>query len=164
MKMTVTEIQAVIADLRNLIGDTASSLLDPLSSYDIPDNLDAWALKQAYDDTGALLDGNIEVSDGYHTFDELYDHRHALFGALLVLNKESAWWSEYHADGTFFKDYMIAGFEPEEGVPVTYHLPTKEWKERFKKMGILHLDKAPEWDGHTSQDVVKRLIKGFYGE
>lgn len=94
--------------------------------------------------------GKGSVSDGYHTFDELYEHRHALFGAVVRLL--DGWKSRVHSDGTSMEGWFIAGVTTNSG-QVTYHLPDRLW---YMFPGRV-LDAAPEWDGHTSEDVVLRL-------
>lgn len=91
-----------------------------------------------------------KISDGYHTFDELYDHRHLLF--LCLLSQIGGWKSKFHSDGTMFDDFFIAGTEL-KGKIITYHIPIKYWNLCQAK----ELDNAPEWDGHTSNDVLDRL-------
>jgi hypothetical protein len=93
------------------------------------------------------------VSDGYHTIAELYDHRCALFCALLRAAPIQAWRSWKHNDGSGFDGWFIAGLALPDG-SVTYHLPARLWETLT---GIETLDNAPPWDGHTSADVVKRL-------
>ena len=42
------------------------------------------------------------------------------------------------------------------GYQITYHVPLERWNEtEFART----LDKAPEWDEHTSDDVLQRLKK-----
>lgn len=94
-----------------------------------------------------------ETSDGYHTFNELYEHRHILFLAVLTANIDKAWRSKLHSDGTMFDDWFIAGLNTDAG-QATYHLPMRIW-ELFKY--IPELGRAPEWDGHTSNDVLVRI-------
>jgi hypothetical protein len=94
------------------------------------------------------------VSDGHHTFKELYDHRHALFIALLSV-MDHAWKSLKHDDGSSFEGYFIAGIEL-NGKMISYHLPNELWDH----VHATPLDCAPEWDGHTPADVVERLM-GF---
>lgn len=96
-----------------------------------------------------------EVSDGYHTFDELYDHRCTLFLTLLSVNPEISWISTKHHDGTSWDGWFIAGMNLPNG-NVTYHLPAAMWSLACETKAAV-LDRAPEWDGHTSADVVKRL-------
>lgn len=99
------------------------------------------------------------ISDGYHTFDELYDHRITLFIALCRLADlhEGAfpvWRSKMHSDGSFMDGWFILGLEKAKGNQITYHLPIERWDEtNFAET----LEKAPDFDGHTSQDVLARL-------
>lgn len=93
-----------------------------------------------------------EVSDGYHTFNELYEHRHALFSAFVKTNQEICWKSMLHDDGTMFDDWFIAWANLPDGV-ITYHIPLRLW-DLFECRELKH---APKWDGHTSNDVIDRL-------
>lgn len=98
-----------------------------------------------------------EVSDGYHTFNELYRHRMALMAALMRFSGASCWRSRQHHDGTMFNGFFIVGMtlgivEPNQ---ITYHVELKHWEEfAFAPT----LEKAPEFDGHTPEDVVRRLL------
>ena len=96
-----------------------------------------------------------ETSDGYHTFNELYEHRHALFLALASLT--DSWMSKKHHDESEMEGWFIAGIWFWEG-DITYHLPMRLW-DACVKTGAEVRHKAPEWDGHTSKDVVERLMK-----
>lgn len=99
---------------------------------------------------GKVVSDMGKVSDGFHTFDELYEHRHALF--LVVCVDNEGWKSKLHSDGTMFSGWFIAGV----GTPLgqaTYHLPISWW-DRYT---ITELDRAPEWDGHTSAQVPERI-------
>lgn len=92
-----------------------------------------------------------EVSDGFHTFNELYAHRIVLFIAL-ALYIPGSWKSRLHDDGSSIEGWFIAGL-PTPGGPITYHLPDAEW-DTFP---VRSLERAPRWDGHTPADVVERL-------
>lgn len=106
------------------------------------------------------------ISDGYHTFGELYQHRYALFIALCKLlqlyppwemNTKgiNVWRSKLHDDGTMFKDSFIMGIDRTGAKPITYHLPMNRWDlTDFAQT----LERAPAWDGHTSDDVHQRLM------
>lgn len=96
-----------------------------------------------------------KVSDGFHTFDELYDHRLGLFAALMLSNPEISWISPLHDDGSRIKGWFIAGMNLPTG-PITYHLPN-QYLEHLNAGKIKYLNRAPEFDGHTSQDVLQRL-------
>lgn len=95
-----------------------------------------------------------DISDGYHTFTELYDHRVALFIALIKSHRDISWCSRLHADGTMFDGWFIAGMDLPTGT-ITYHLPDEAFSELDD---VAILERAPEWDGHTPDLVVKRLI------
>ena len=89
------------------------------------------------------------ISDGYHTFDELYYHRMVLFSIICNQNKELAWKSKLHDDGTMFgDDNFIVGIETEEG-QYTYHYDVKYWDLYDVKI----LERAPEFDGHEPSDI-----------
>lgn len=94
-----------------------------------------------------------QVSDGFHTFDELYEHRCLLFLLVLSLNEYGGWKSKLHDDGTMFDGWFIAGYDDLKGGPITYHLPISLWSMARCKS----LDRAPKWDGHTPADVCKRI-------
>lgn len=98
----------------------------------------------------------MSVSDGYHTFDELYDHRITLYIALCrnIAPNSHVWRSKLHSDGSAFEGWFILGIEKNVGNQITYHLPLACWSEtEFAET----LEKAPEWDGHTPADVLARL-------
>lgn len=103
---------------------------------------------------------DISISDGYHTMDELYDHRHALFIALCnTLAREGScvvWKSQLHEDGTMFDGMFIAGINDLAGEMITYHLPNDLWA-KFNNH-VEWVPNAPEFDGHTSEDVISRLF------
>ena len=104
---------------------------------------------------------NMDASDGYHTFGELYEHRIALFIALCRTYADThfpieVWRSKLHFDGSSFDGWFIMGIRKEKGNQITYHLPMSKWDETdFAET----LECAPEWDGHTSADVLERLKK-----
>ena len=100
-----------------------------------------------------------EVSDGNHTFNQLYDHRCILFLALMKCAPAIAWYSLYHDDGTTWDGWFIAGLNLPNGT-VTYHFPTK-YMLAAAKTGANALDKAPAWDGHTPNVVLTRLEEFF---
>lgn len=96
-----------------------------------------------------------KISDGYHTFDELYEHRCYLFAALMRSNPTISWRANNHDDGTMFDGWFIAGMHLPTG-DITYHLPIDMW-ESLDGVGIATSNKAPKWDGHNPSDVVERL-------
>jgi hypothetical protein len=102
----------------------------------------------------------VEISDGYHTFTELYDHRITLFIALCkaLKDKEYIWRSQLHSDGSNIDGWFVLGIRDLPGKQMTYHLPNERWDETNF---VEERKKAPEFDGHTSQDVLERL-KNLY--
>jgi len=92
------------------------------------------------------------VSDGYHTFDELYYHRMILFSVVCNQNAQSAWKSKLHSDGTMFDNYFIVGITTSMG-EYTYHYPIEHWDLFY----VNELDRAPEWDGHEPKDITRLL-------
>jgi hypothetical protein len=105
-----------------------------------------------------------ETSDGYHTFNELYEHRIALFIALCSeVDGRTAtgyvWRSKLHSDGSCFDGWFIMGIGTEPGDQITYHLPLSRWKDT-DWLGT-ERPTAPDFDGHTAADVIERLRRYF---
>ena len=96
------------------------------------------------------MDDPSQVSDGAHTFDELYYHRMMLFAFICNQNSHEAWKSKKHNDGTMIDGMFIVGIDTPEG-QFTYHYEMKYWKLFKVKKYLL----APEFDGHTSKDVTR---------
>lgn len=101
---------------------------------------------------------HFDISDGYHTVEELYKHRHVLFINLMHQWHHDCWWSRVHADGSFYEGYVLCGITLPSGM-VTYHIPDYY-------IGYLPADKelkkAQVWDGHTSDDVIVRLLASSF--
>jgi hypothetical protein len=109
-----------------------------------------------------------QISDGYHTFGELYEHRITLFITLArwidnmvqfgSVNEHSSykvWKSRKHSDGSSYEGWFVLGIGTEKGQQITYHLPDKYWGLTEFADGLLT---APEFDGHTSKDVLERIM------
>jgi hypothetical protein len=108
-----------------------------------------------------------QVSDGYHTFDELYEHR--IVNYITLLRKQAKinslpgesnegdlkpWRTQTHSDGSVWDGWFLLGIGITTGKQITYHLPMSKWDECDFAMDVVS---APEWDGHTSADVLERL-------
>jgi hypothetical protein len=91
------------------------------------------------------------VSDGSHTFDEIYFHRMILF-ATVVNMSHMGWKSKFHDDGSMYPNYFIVGVDTPEG-QFTYHYHMQYW-DHFQ---CPEAATAPKWDGHTSSDVTRLL-------
>ena len=99
------------------------------------------------------LDGDTgNISDGYHTFDELYYHRCVLFSIICNQNDIVAWKSKKHHTGDMYEGMFIVGVETPYG-QVTYHYDLKYW-DMFK---VQELEFAPEWDGSSPNDCIERM-------
>lgn len=94
------------------------------------------------------LDNKGDLSDGYHSYNELYKHRMILFSIICNQNQEVAWKSQLHHDGTMFDGYFIVGIDTPQG-QFTYHYQLEDWG----LFEVKELEKAPEYDGHTPGDI-----------
>lgn len=95
-----------------------------------------------------------EFSDGYHTFNSLYEQRMFLFATIVNQNQSLAWKSHKHSDGNecFGGGWFIVGVDTPEG-SYTYHYKNEYWD-------LFHcqeLERGKEWDGHTEKDVGRLL-------
>lgn len=88
------------------------------------------------------------VTDGYHDFTELYYHRMKLFALVCHMNKDVAWKSWLHHDGSMFDGSFIVGLETPEG-QYSYHY-NAEFFDEFK---VREFKYAPEYDGHQPSDI-----------
>lgn len=107
------------------------------------------------------------VSDGYHTFDELYEFR-KYYNALFVNEAcqsnnpfVKCHKSKKHHDGElcFGGRWFI----------VVMNLPTGQISNHYKLedwdlFDCKEVEEAEEWDGHTSADVINRMNKYMKGE
>lgn len=99
------------------------------------------------------------ISDGYHTFNELYEYRllynASMFNELAKQGLYDVHKSRKHSDGAVpFGDdnWFIVQAELPTG-QISNHYEMKDW-ELFK---VPEKEKANPYDGHTPQDVAKRL-------
>ena len=95
-----------------------------------------------------------ELSDGFHTFNALYEQRMILFAALVKVYKDKAWKSYRHEDGEycFGGGWFIVGIDTPEG-SYTYHYENKY----FDLFDCEILKYGKHWDGHTEKDVTRLL-------
>lgn len=98
-----------------------------------------------------------EVSDGYHTFNELYYYR-MLYNAAFF-NLLPKWWvhkSKRHHTGEecFGGGWFIVMAELPTG-QISNHYELKDW-DLFQ---VPEKEIADEWDGHTPQEAAERIRK-----
>lgn len=95
-----------------------------------------------------------DVSDGFHTFKQLYYQRMMLFATIVKQNKDKAWKSLRHEDGElcFGGGWFIVGIDTPEG-SYTYH-----YEDNFYLLfDCIELECGKHWDGHTEKDVTRLL-------
>ena len=90
---------------------------------------------------------NGDISDGYHTFDELYEHRCLLYLNLCLTDAKNCYWKPD------FPGWFCLYWESPRG-QISYHLP-----ERLLPIVEAHFqrDDNHKWDGHTGINVLARL-------
>ena len=98
------------------------------------------------------------ISDGYHTFDQLYDFR-ALYNAAFFnsLNgKYNVHKSRRHSNGElcFGGGWFIVMADLPTG-QISNHYEDRYWN----LFNIPEKEKVDEWDGHSDIDVQNRLFK-----
>ena len=86
---------------------------------------------------------------------ELYFNRMILFATICKLKRELCWKSKLHKDGSMYKGYFIVGITTPEG-QFSYHYDLKYWD----LFDVNELKRAPEWDGHTPEDIGRLLSLG----
>ena len=101
-----------------------------------------------------------EVSDGYHTFNELYEYRllynASFFNELAKQNLYNVHKSKKHSNGEdcFGGGWFIVMAELPTG-QVSNHYELKDW-DLFQ---VPEKEKANKWDEHTPKDVAERIRK-----
>lgn len=93
------------------------------------------------------IKGN-DLSDGYHTFDELYEHRCLLFLNLCFSEGSKCYWKPH------YEGWFVLYFESPFG-QISYHIPDKYLPIAEK---YFTRDDEHKWDGHTSDEVLARLM------
>jgi len=89
-----------------------------------------------------------EVSDGYHTIEELYEHRNLLFLALCSIDPKRCWWREDPETPGWFLLYMETG---QIAGQLSYHLPDKY------KFFVENIEHRPNGEWDNSMSVLDRL-------
>lgn len=97
-----------------------------------------------------------DISDGHHTFGELYKNRIILFCTLCNLLPNISWKSKKHNDEEndpmFFGDF-IADMNTPDGIS-TYHIKLQYWD----LFDIPELERAPKYDNYDNEEVLKRIL------
>ena len=138
----LTEVKEDNKAMRAVLGGQCFTLMEVVKIID--------SLRDEQTDMG-------EVSDGYHTFNELYYYR-MLYNAAFFncLPKEWVHNSKRHHTGEecFGGGWFIVMANLPTG-QVSNHYELKDW-DLFK---VPEKEFADEWDGHTPQEAADRLYK-----
>lgn len=97
-----------------------------------------------------------EISDGRHTFRELYKQRLIMFCTICNCFPNLSWKSRKHfneENDPMFNGDFIAGINTPEGI-ATYHIKLEYW-DLFE---IPEIDRAPKYDNYTPDDVMNRIL------
>ena len=152
-------------DAEKLIAELTKMQFELNAAYRKPqsDNI-VRAISLEYDDILSLIDSLQqeqedmgEVSDGYHTFNELYYYRMLYNAAFFnLLPKEWVHKSKRHHTGEecFGGGWFIVMANLPTG-QISNHYELKDW-DLFK---VPEKEFADEWDGHTPQEAAERLYK-----
>lgn len=84
-----------------------------------------------------------DISNGHHTFGELYKNRIILFCTLCNLLPDISWKSKKHFDeeiDPMFNGDFIAGINTPQGI-ATYHIKSEYWD----LFDIHEIDRGPDW-------------------
>ncbi|MCS4278033.1 hypothetical protein M2390_003256 [Mycetocola sp. BIGb0189] len=143
-----------------------SALVDALGDFPDGETLDpnrSYLTQEAECAADAVLAAGFsrpvggEASDGYHTFDELYEfrmlyHRHAVSGWLAAGVPVVKSWRHSDGEECFGGDWFIVVASLPVG-QVSNHYPAEDWG----LFEVPEVEIPPAFDGHTSSTVVERL-------
>jgi hypothetical protein len=97
-----------------------------------------------------------DFSDGYHTFNQLYDTRAKLFAVICNTYKDLAWKSKKHYSDKdpMYDGMFIVGIETPLG-PAAYHFDIDPYWDIFR---VQELDRGLYYDGHTPRTGIDRIL------
>lgn len=107
---------------------------------------------------------SVDISDGYHSFRDLYAHRNRLFIELCRMismhhKHNMAWCSLYDSEGKKEEGWFLMGVfdnrDQKVMKDIAYHIPIAFWDEAASFCEVMEV--APEYDGYTAFDVLQRL-------
>ena len=103
-------------------------------------------------DTPHLLRRTDIISDGYHTFGELYEHRCLLFVWLMNLHRDRSFKTRKHDDSSEFPGWFVGVIVSDFG-EIAYHLPDRMWD----MANVPEVERHTTYDGSTQLDTLERL-------
>lgn len=99
----------------------------------------------------AFFIGGNDISDGYHTFKEIYNHRKILYILLCIQHANQCYWADHKEWNS-----IVLVWNSEKG-QISYHV-SYDMKPMFQD----HIKEIPfsehKYDGHSSEDVLHRLM------
>lgn len=93
------------------------------------------------------------ISDDYHTLQELYKHRNLLFVNLINVNHGISFKTKHYIDNNPVEEGWFIAYMNSVAGQISYHLPIDLWN-------LCRVDEVPfnpNFDGHTSENVLERL-------
>lgn len=98
----------------------------------------------------ANIDDIGDLSDGFHTFNDLYYQRLILFAIIVNTHKDKSWKTLRHENGDkcFGGGWFLVTIDTPNG-QYGYHYEEKYWDLFDCKV----LDKAKHFDGYTDKDI-----------
>ncbi len=97
-----------------------------------------------------------DISDGHHTFRELYLQRLIMFCTICNCFPDLSFKSRKHYDeqnDPMFNGDFIAGINTPQGI-ASYHIKLEYWD----LFDIPEIDRAPKYDNYTPDDVMSRIL------
>lgn len=111
-------------------------------------------LIKKYNEDGII--SSKDISDGHHTFRELYKQRLIMFCTICNCFPSLSWKSRKHFDeenDPMFNGCFIVGINTPAGI-ATYHFKVEYW-DLFE---VPEIDRAPRYDDYTVDDVMNRIL------
>lgn len=95
-----------------------------------------------------------DVSDGYHTFNDLYHQRAVLFATIVNTYPELSWKTIRHEDGElcFGGGWFLVTIETPDGA-YGYHYEMQYWD----LFDCDEIERAKPWDGYDESDVMRLM-------
>lgn len=97
-----------------------------------------------------------DISDGHHTFGDLYKHRTYLFAVVCNQFKEISFKTKKHFDEEndpmYNGDFMV-GINTPKGI-VTYHIKLEYWD----LFDIPEIERGPKYDGYDEEESLERVL------
>lgn len=95
-----------------------------------------------------------DVSDGYHTFNDLYHQRAVLFATIVNTHPDLSWKTIRHEDGElcFGGGWFLVTIETPDGA-YGYHYEMQYWD----LFDCDEIERAKPWDGYDEYDVMRLM-------